>query len=101
MAPKIAGSSLLGVRKFPRFAQTVEGCWLSVGTVSYSPAPLHSSHQRPLKAGIVNAYSYWMAGQIHLLIKNDAAPNELRVDTGMVALKARSRRLGVGSHGGT
>ena len=66
------------------------GCWLShvsVGTVSYSPAPLHSSHQRPLKAGIANAYSYWMACQIHLLIKNGAAPNELRVDTGMVALK--------------
>ena len=43
--------------------------------------------QRPLKAGIVNAYSYWMATAIHLLIKNGAAPNELKVSTGMVALK--------------
>ena len=43
--------------------------------------------QHPLKAGIVNAFSYWMACAIHLLVKNGAAPNELKVDTGMVTLK--------------
>ena len=43
--------------------------------------------QRPLKAGIVNAFSYWMATEIHLLIKNGAAPNEVKVGTGMVRLK--------------
>ena len=43
--------------------------------------------QRPLKAGIVNAFSHWMATEIHLLIKLGAAPNELKVDTGMAKLK--------------
>jgi len=43
--------------------------------------------QRPLKAGIVNAYSQWMADEIHLLIKSGAAPNELKVQTGMTKLK--------------
>ena len=43
--------------------------------------------QRPLKAGIVNAFSYWMATEIHLLIKNGAAPSELKVNTGMATLK--------------
>ena len=43
--------------------------------------------QRPLKAGIVNAFSYWMATEIHLLIATGAAPSEVKVNTGMVRLK--------------
>ena len=43
--------------------------------------------QRPLKAGIVHAYSYWMATEIHHLIKAGAAPSELKVETGMAKLK--------------
>ena len=43
--------------------------------------------QRPLTAGIVNAFSYWMTCAIYLLIQNGAAPNEVKVDTGVVTLK--------------
>jgi hypothetical protein len=43
--------------------------------------------QRPLKAGIVNAFSLWMATEIHLLLKNGAAPSELKMNTGMTTLE--------------
>ena len=43
--------------------------------------------QRPLKARVVEEYTAWMTREIRSLLAAGAAPEEVRVNTGMVALK--------------